>query len=310
MESFGGDTLAECLSEWEIFPEDESQGRQNAILDGIMGWDPRDGDQSASEDWQRESDRWFVNPLHERWPWFADHLKRSRRHIIDPDPTGEIVRPETWVPELIEEASSIRQITTHTRLFRGRLGSVTTAHDGRAPLPADQMGAPPARLARAGRANPEGIAFLYCALDAKTAIVETGRFPGAVVSLRPLRAKKTLRLADLRGRASALEPLGTPNLREEIHNRTLLGSLGDALGQPIHPEDSSVEYIPTQYLAEVILAAGYDGICFPSALNPKGANVVIFNPTDVRVSRSGRLFELGRAEYTVHPNPDSSRSRT
>jgi len=97
------------------------------------------------------------------------------------------------------------------------------------------MGAPPPKFARASRANPEGIPFLYCAFEPETAIVETGRFPGAVVSLRELRPRKLLRLADLRGDKSIIEPLDTRDLAEQVEKATLLGSLGRALAEPIHP---------------------------------------------------------------------------
>lgn len=99
-----------------------------------MGYDPRDGDLSASEDWQAKSDHWTANPMHQRWPWFADYLKRSRRFIIEEDSSGEIIRPETWVPDVLTDASAAREITPHTRLFRGRLGLRS----------AKEMGAPPA----------------------------------------------------------------------------------------------------------------------------------------------------------------------
>lgn len=292
-ESWGDETLAECLSDWEIFSEDMDLAAQNNLLDEIMDFDPRDGSVSAREAWQMREDHWAAIPIDRRWPWFADYLKTQRRFIIEDDPTGEIVSPKYWVPDLVEKASAIRRITPNTRLFRGRLGKRSTK----------EMGAPPASLATAGRANPAGISFLYCAFNAETAIIETGRFPGAKVSLRELRPRRQLRLADLRGRTSALEPLATPNLAEEIRKRTLLCSLGRALGAPIHPEDSEVEYVPTQYLAEVIRSAGYDGICYPSALNETGTNVVIFDPNAVRISSRGGDFELGLAQYTVYPNP-------
>ncbi len=245
-ESYGNESLAECMAEWEIFPDDGDYDRQNRILNAIMGFDPRDDCVSASEDWQAKSDHWAATQLDQLWPWFADYLKRNRRFIIEEDSSGDIVRPEKWVPGLLADASAVRMITPRTRLYRGRLG-------GRS---AKEMGAPSAKLASAGRVNPAGISVLYCALDAETAIIETGRFPGATVSLRELRANTLLRLADLRGKMSILEPLDTPNLGEVVRQRTLLGSLGRAFGKPIHPEDSAVEYIPTQYLSEVIRAAG------------------------------------------------------
>jgi hypothetical protein len=303
-EFWGGETLAECLAEWEIFPEDGDEAQQNEILDAIMGYDPRDGDLAASEDWEARSDHWTTTPTDKRWPWFADYLKRSRRFVIEEDSSGEIVRPENWIPDLLKNAGAVREITPRTRLYRGRLGAGTDATGRRIPRLAQEMGAPPPKISSAGRANPAGFAFLYCALEPETAIIETGRFPGAEVSLRELRARKRLRLADLRGKTSVLEPLDTPDLADEIRKRTLLNSLGRALGEPVHPEDSDVEYIPTQYLAEVIRSEGYEGICYPTALNPSGANVVIFNPDLIRITRNGWVFDLAGAKYTIHPEPD------
>jgi hypothetical protein len=304
-ESWGSQSLAECLQEWEIFNEDRQEKVQNDILDEILGSDPRDGDISASDDWQAKSDHWAATPTHQRWPWFANYLKTTRRFIIEDDPTGDLIPPEKWVPHLLKAAHAVSEIKTSKKLFRGRMGTVmgespkAYSH----PLPAKDMGAPPAKFARASRANPEGISFLYCAFEAETAIVETGRFPGAVVSLRELRVREPLRLANLRGDRSIIEPLGTSNLAEKVETTTLLGSLGRALAEPIHPDDSALEYVPTQYLAEIIRASGYDGICFQSGLYPNGTNVVIFDPTNVRITRRAWVFELGRAEYTIHPNP-------
>ncbi len=100
-----------------------------------------------------------------------------------------------------------------------------------------------------------------------------------------------------------IEPLDTRHLAEEIDNATLLGSLGRAFAEPIHPDDSAVEYVPTQYLSEVIRAADYDGMCFESALNPLGTNVVIFDPTNMRITRRGWIFTLGQAQYSIRPDP-------
>lgn len=308
----GGESLAECLSEWEIFPEDGDEELQNAILDEIMGFDPHDGDICASDEWQSKFEHWAAIPLESRWPWFAEHLKKYRRFVIDDDPTGEIIRPELWVPDVLTEANAVWEVNSRTRLFRGRIGSITgkSPHAYQLPRPREEMAAPPAPLARAGRVNPEGIPFFYCALEADTAIIETGRFPGAVVSVREVRVRKPLRLADLRGKRSIIEPLATPDLAEIVRHATLLGSLGLALAAPIHPQESAVEYIPTQYLAEVIVSAGYDGICYPSALLPDGTNIVIFQPSHVRITRRGSVFELYGAKYDIRPSPTLAHFRT
>lgn len=301
-----GDSLAECMAEWDIFSEDLEADKVNELLDEIRGYDPRDGDLSATEGWEAKSNAWYADPVHLRWPTFADYLKRNRRFVFEADPSGELVRPETWVPDLLEESGAVREIGPGTRLHRGRMGFVagSTPHGGRQPRPAREMGAPPPELAKAGRANPEGIPFLYCALEPSTAIVETGRFPGAVVSIREFRPRRTLRLADLARNISGLDPLDTMDLRREQDRRTLLWSLGQALGEPVHPDDSNLAYLPTQYLAEVIRSAGYDGVCYPSALNPEGKNVAIFDPADARVTRKGSVFDVSAATYTIHPTPE------
>ena len=105
-ESWKGETLSECMAGWDIFNADRDNKVQNSILDEIIGFDPHDGDLSASDDWQAKSDHWAATPLHERWRWFAEHLKGSRRFIIEEDATGEIVRPETWLPDAIREADA------------------------------------------------------------------------------------------------------------------------------------------------------------------------------------------------------------
>lgn len=299
----GGDTLAQCLQEWEIFNEDCEEKIQNDILDEIMGYDAHDSDISAGDDWQAKSDSWTATPLRRQWPWFADQLKSSRRFIFEEDPSGELMLPQKWVPDLLSKTDSVREMKKGARLFRARMGFALDRAHRHVPLPRDELKAPPSKFAKAGRANAEGIAVLYCAIEAATAIVETGRFPGAVVTLRELRLKRRIRLADLTRYSSSLEPLATTDLAVKVANRTLLESLGQALGKPIHPEDSAIEYVPTQYLAEVIRSAGYDGICFQSALNPKGTNVVVFDPANTRITRRGWIFELGRAEYTIHPDP-------
>jgi hypothetical protein len=55
--------IAECLAGWGIFPEEGDERQQNGILDAIMGYDPHDGDLSASDDWQAKSERWTANPM-------------------------------------------------------------------------------------------------------------------------------------------------------------------------------------------------------------------------------------------------------
>ncbi|MGH8045787.1 MAG: RES domain-containing protein, partial [Chthoniobacterales bacterium] len=293
---WGGSTLAECLESWEIFSERLEEDDQNSLLDDIMGCDPRDGDISASDDWESEDDHWSVTAPRHWWNYFAEHVKRFRRFIIEEDSSGEIMRPDQWIEEVITGDNAIRIITPNTKLYRGRI--ISRTEEGKYKmLPPSAMGAPPASQARAGRANPEGISMLYAAMDPETATIETGRFPGAVACVREVRSRERLRLADFTKGLGGINPLSTSNLRVEVRNATLRRDVSDALAEPIHPNESPVEYVPTQYLAEAISAAGFDGICYRSALNPKGKNIVLFDPAKARVSRVGYVAKVTEATY-------------
>jgi hypothetical protein len=51
------------------------------------------------------------------------------------------------------------------------------------------------------------------------------------------------------------------------------------MSRPLERDDDDTHYLPCQRLAEYIREAYYDGIRYPSALNPDGTNVVFFDPT-------------------------------
>jgi hypothetical protein len=55
-----------------------------------------------------------------------------------------------------------------------------------------------------------------------------------------------------------------------------LGHLCAALSKPVLPHKKDLEYLPTQYLCELIKDTNFDGIAFKSSLG-KGDNYVIFN---------------------------------
>ena len=52
--------------------------------------------------------------------------------------------------------------------------------------------------------------------------------------------------------------------------------LSDKLSQPVLPHKKELEYLPTQYLCELIKDRGFNGIAFKSSLE-KGYNYVIFD---------------------------------
>ena len=71
------------------------------------------------------------------------------------------------------------------------------------------------------------------------------------------------------------------------------------LSKPINPAPAEVEYVPTQYLAEVILNANYDGIRYKSAIHRGGFNVVFFDHRQLAIQENTRLVKVtaNKLEY-------------
>jgi len=63
----------------------------------------------------------------------------------------------------------------------------------------------------------------------------------------------------------------------------MLEYLSELLSIPINPEEADIEYLPTQYLTEIIRNKGYGGMLFISAMGP-GKNLVLFSPVIARAT--------------------------
>ena len=148
------------------------------------------------------------------------------------------------------------------------------------PIPLFQMGAPPAKLASSGRANPVGIPYLYLGSTVETAVSEVRPQPGELVCVAEFSLKNTLKIVDLRSPRTLISPF----LEEDEGNIALLRGdidfleiLGRQLATPVVPEAAAVDYIPSQYLCEFIKKCGFEGVAYGSSLSD-GMNVALFSP--------------------------------
>ena len=68
------------------------------------------------------------------------------------------------------------------------------------------------------------------------------------------------------------------SLEEVMIHGSFIDKLEQELSKPRRRSDSELDYLPTQYLSELIKSMGFDGIEFKSSLYQKGVNLAIFNP--------------------------------
>lgn len=141
----------------------------------------------------------------------------------------------------------------------------------------EEMGAPPANLSTAGRANPAGIPYLYLASDQETAICEVRPHNNEKLTVGSFRLATSVTCIDLR------DPrIGSPfqhgwKLRDFVGVLGFLRHLGHELSLPIGNQRRDLDYLPTQYLCELIKNLGYDGVLYKSGLS-NGYNVALFSP--------------------------------
>ena len=139
-----------------------------------------------------------------------------------------------------------------------------------------EMGAPPTNKCLPGRLNPSGIPFLYCALDADTAVSEMKPWKGAYLTVAELKLARDARVVDLRCREISEINEKTDQIVSEKLWLVFQHTVCTSFAIPYHPSDS-YGYVPTQMYASAIKSRGFDGVLYSSAMNGTGHNVALFD---------------------------------
>lgn len=258
-----GRRLSLCLKEdWDLF---NHQSMDDALSQRLLAEILDDGQVvrksfvSVVDDQQA--------PL-EKWKQFKDELKNQNRFFLKS-------RSEEDKALLIDLLEHLRFKSADLTLgwYRARVNYNEA-------IPLDRMGAPPPALASHGRANPAGIPYLYVASDIDTAISEIRPHTGATVSVAEFLIDDSLDLIDLRNPKSAISPF--LNDEEKVLNLSknliFLSELGRELTRPVLPHAAVTEYLPSQYLCELIKHAGYHGVVYNSSVG-NGMNLALFDQT-------------------------------
>ena len=112
-----------------------------------------------------------------------------------------------------------------------------------------------------------------------TAISEIRGNKGEIVTVAEFIMNKDLELADLRDPKNTISPfeLNEENELELIYkNMPFLTLLGNELSKPVIPREANLEYLPSQYLCELLKNIGFHGIIYRSSI-ADGNNYVIFD---------------------------------
>lgn len=205
------------------------------------------------------------------WNKLKEDLKWKRRFLTDIDEMTDL----GW--DAMFKVSAI--LDSQNLLYRARINQEgqTVAYSSY------EMGTPPNKTSTAGRANPQGIPYLYLSKTLETTLYETRAtfLDNISIGIFHIEDGHEIELVDFTNKQSPFNNMG------EILNFTKAKLTRDViskdLSEPLRRYDSELEYIPTQFICEYIrfyTKAG--GIQFYSSLEKNGVNIVLFNQENIR----------------------------
>lgn len=163
----------------------------------------------------------------------------------------------------------------------------------------DEMGPPPMGLISAGRANSQGIRCLYLSNDEITTIHEIRARDFDYISIGNFKSKRELRIVDL-SNLDKISPFSMDVFNVEWFsiNMSILKKISREIAKPLRRQDSDLDYLPSQYIADYIKSLGYDGICYRSTLNKNGVNYAIFDSKKFECIEV-HLVHIDSVEYKI-----------
>ena len=141
----------------------------------------------------------------------------------------------------------------------------------------DKMGAPPKEKRSAGRVNPDGIGVLYLSSDKETVLNEVRASAFDYVTIGRFRAKRDINVVNLSGVGKSSPFMYGNEFEKFAVNRRVFQEMADEIAKPLRRTDSSLEYLPTQFISEYIKSQNYDGVEFSSTLRQGGYNLAVFD---------------------------------
>ncbi len=137
----------------------------------------------------------------------------------------------------------------------------------------------PPQFASNNRMSPQGISYTYLAADTTTCYKECRMKKGDHALLGTFEIRKNLKVLNLSSRKSLYIK---NSIFSEDYNHGLnwinqfIKMFSWDISAPMDSKDKSIEYIPTQIIAEYIRSKGYDGIKFESSVKKGSYNYTLF----------------------------------
>jgi hypothetical protein len=169
----------------------------------------------------------------------------------------------------------------------------------------NEMGKPGADKTPGGRANPNGIPYLYLSTKIETTIYESRCSYLDFLTIGEFKLLQPLNVVSLRDISSISPFVLSENLENYIIHQKYLSKLEQELSKPVRRFDKELDYLPSQYLCEYVKSLGYDAIEYGSSLKMGGINLAVFNDNKLEC-KIAEIYEILSVDLTYKKVPSNS----
>ncbi len=175
-------------------------------------------------------------------------------------------------------------------LYRGRKHK--DIDDKSSPLPKEKIINSDPMSIFSGRANPDGINYLYLASGPEICVKELSPRIFDVITISEFKLNREIKIVNL---ADSFPPDGD-------YLETLTHKVKLSFNKPQISSRPEIDYIPNQFICELAKREGFDGVKYHSAKEPYDVNhrynLVLFklNLIDIIESKS-RIIKINSVEY-------------
>ena len=159
----------------------------------------------------------------------------------------------------------------------------------------NEMGSPPSNKASSGRANPEGISCLYLSNSIDTTLYEIRAGAYDYVTVGEFVLQKDIEVVNLSD-IDKLSPFIVPDINLIAANIVHLNNISADIARPLRRHDSSLDYLPTQYICDYIKSQEFAGVEFRSTIYNSGINYAIFDETFFECTQT-MVYDIKSIKY-------------
>lgn len=238
--------------------------------------------------------RSIANGINNENRFFVDERFQKLLFNLFFDPQSRYVAQDQLLPKVFFRARVYNESDAQVRFDHPE------KYNGFQGFDEKHSGAPCSDSARASRANPEGISYLYVATDEATAIKEVRAQPGDYVSVATVTLRDMIIVANLANGFSCIEA------EVPERSRWINGFVLSLEGLFQSPAGRIGGYFLCQYISEYVKIWGLQGIEFRSSFSTESAgiremNITIFDESHCKVTASKLYYVAGMQIEIIPP---------